>query len=451
MNEGDSLNNPKSFFNSLLKEKDTIVLAISGGPDSMFLANLLLAYKGKLNLKIIIAHVNHSLRKQSEEEEAFVKNYAKEHDFIFEYLRIDNYNKENFHNYARTKRYKFFYEIVKKYQANYLMTAHHGDDLIETILMRLTRGSSLKGYSGIKLITEGENFKIVRPLLFLDKKKIIDYMDQNKLKYYIDSSNQSSKYTRNRYRQNILPFLKKEDKNVHLKYLEFSQELESADKYIERVVLKEVKKVYKDNKIDVEKIKQLDDYILKKVIEEILHLVYNNELAKVNKKHQEALCNLINTDKPNSFINLPNNIIALKEYNNISFKKTKDLEKENFNYIFNEELILPNKDKIIKLAKPDKTDNFYLYLDSKEITLPLIVRSFQAQDKMAVKNLKGHKKIKNILIDSKIPILIRKQIPVVTDSQNNILWLPGIKKSKFDKAKEQNYDIILKYEKKEGD
>ena len=127
------------------------------------------------------------------------------------------------------------------------------------------------------------------------------------------------------------------------------------------------------------------------------------------------------------------------------------MEKENYNYIFNEELILPNKDRIIKLAKPDKTDNFYLYLDSKEIPLPLIVRSIQAQDKMAVKNLKGHKKIKDILIDSKIPISIRKEIPVVTDSQNNILWLPGIKKSKFDKAKEQNYDIILKYEKKEGD
>ena len=275
MNEGDSLNNPKAFLNNLLKEKDTVVLAISGGPDSMYLANLLLPYKDKLNLKIIIAHVNHSLRKQSEEEEIFVKKYAKENKLLFEYLKIDNYNKEIFHNYARTKRYKFFYEIVKKYQANYLMTAHHGDDLIETILMRLTRGSSLKGYSGIKLITEGENFKIVRPLLFLDKKKIIDYMDQNKLKYYIDSSNQSSKYTRNRYRQNILPFLKKEDKNVHLKYLEFSQELESADKYIERVVLKEVKKVYKDNKINVKKIKQLDDYILKKVIEEILHLILN--------------------------------------------------------------------------------------------------------------------------------------------------------------------------------
>lgn len=451
MNEGDSLNKSKTFLDSLLKKKDTVVLAISGGPDSMYLANLLLTYKEKLNLKIIIAHVNHSLRKQSEEEEIFVKKYAEENKLLFEYLRIDSYNKENFHNYARTKRYKFFYEIVNKYQADYLMTAHHGDDLMETILMRLTRGSSLKGYSGIKLITEGDNFKIVRPLLFLDKKKIIDYMDQNKLKYYIDSSNQSSKYTRNRYRQNILPFLKKEDKNVHLKYLEFSQELESTDKYIERVVLNEVKRVYKDNKINVEKIKQLDEYILKKVIEEILHLIYNNELAKVNKKHQEALYNLINSDKPNSFINLPNNIIALKEYNNISFMKVKDLEKENYSYIFNEEIILPNKDRIIKLAKPGKTDNFYLYLDSKEITLPLIVRSIKGHDKMAVKNLKGHKKIKDILIDSKIPISYRKQLPVVTDSQNNILWLPGIKKSKFDKAKEQNYDIILKYEKKEGD
>ena len=120
--------------NDILKENlnnETVVVATSGGPDSMVLLYLVNSLKEELNLKVVCAHVNHKLRKESAEEEIMVKEYCEKNGLIFELLTIDSYNDDNFHNDARIKRYNFFEECVKKYQARHLLTAHHGDDLIK--------------------------------------------------------------------------------------------------------------------------------------------------------------------------------------------------------------------------------------------------------------------------------------------------------------------------------
>ena len=126
---------------------DKIVVGCSTGPDSMALVDMLLKVKDKYNLCLVIAHVNHNVRKESFEEAKFIENYCSLNNLIFESMIIEQYGDDNFHNEARNIRYKFFDNLVHKYNANYLMTAHHGDDLVETILMRIVRGSSLCGYS----------------------------------------------------------------------------------------------------------------------------------------------------------------------------------------------------------------------------------------------------------------------------------------------------------------
>ena len=194
-----------------LKDNDTIVLGNSGGPDSMYLFNVLLELRKKYKLKIVCAHVNHNVRRESDDEQVFLMNYCKDHDVVFEAMKIEKYGDDNFHNQARTIRYNFFEDMVKKYDANYLMTAHHGDDLIETILMRIVRGSTLKGYSGFEKIIDNGTYKTVRPLVFLTKDYIQKYDDEHNIPYVIDHSNFKGKYTRNRYRMNVLPFLKEED------------------------------------------------------------------------------------------------------------------------------------------------------------------------------------------------------------------------------------------------
>ena len=159
---------------NLLNKNDTVVIALSGGVDSMVLLDLLIKLKEQLNLKIICAHVNHGLRKESNDEKEFVQEYVLNHNLEFEYYKIENYENNKFtEGEARRKRYAFFHKVMLKYHAKYLFTAHHGNDLEETILMRITRGSNLKGYAGIPIISKNQYYQIVRPLLYVNKKEII--------------------------------------------------------------------------------------------------------------------------------------------------------------------------------------------------------------------------------------------------------------------------------------
>ncbi len=432
-----------AYLNKLLKNKDIIVVAISGGPDSMCLLELLGNIKKKLDIKIIVAHVNHKLRKESEEEKDFVEAYAKEKSLIYEYMEIKEYNHDNLENEARSKRYEFFKSLVEKYHANYLFTAHHGDDLIETIMMRLVRGSSIKGYAGFKQVVDMGSYKLVRPLITVTKDDILKFLDSKNLKYYIDKSNYSMAYTRNRYRKHVLPFLKKENPKVHLKFLKFSEELEQVNNFIDKYI-KDILKDIKDSKgIDIDKLLKYDDFIIKKVIEYELAQIYINDLFKVSDSNTMAIMNLIKLKKSNGLINLPNNYVAIKDYNKFKIEYNKDENK--YYYILDKEVVLP-QGVIRTILKSDKKSNYIIRLKSNDITLPIIVRTKKDGDKMTIKNMNGTKKIKDIFIDEKINALKRRNFPVVVDSNNNILWLPGVKKSKFDVESNGIYDIILEYE-----
>ncbi len=432
------------YLKNLLKEEDRIVVATSGGPDSMCLLHLLCELKDELKLKIVVAHVNHKLRIESEEEALFVKKVCEQENLAYEYMEIKEYNDDNLENDARIKRYDFFNTIVLKYHAKYLMTAHHGDDLMETILMRLTRGSSLKGYSGFKREYNCNTYKIIRPLITETKKDIEEYMQKNNLKYYIDQSNFSEKYTRNRYRMNVLPFLKKEDPLVHHKFLKFSEELTMANNYIDQEIKKIIPQISDESGMKIDKLLKLDHFLIKRIIEYSLTQIYIDDLFLINDKHTNLIIACLKSKKSNNKCDLPNNYQAIKSYN--YFKIEKINKEENYEYILKDEVILPNKMVIRKLTEKEGLSNNIIRLNSKDLTLPLIVRSRKNGDRMAVKNLGGSKKIKDIYIDEKIPLEKRKEIPIVTDSRDTILWLPGVKKSKFDVESDRIYDIILSYE-----
>ena len=226
-----------------LNSHDVIVLGVSSGPDSMALLHILIDLQRKIDFKVIVAHINHNIRMESSEEAVFLENYCNEHDLPFEYMKIEKYSEDNFHNEARNIRYEFYKDLIKKYHANYLMTGHHGDDLIETILMRLTRGSTLKGYGGFSSCVMMDNYQIVRPLIFVTKNEIEDFNKKEQIPYRIDKSNYKEHYTRNRYRMNILPFLKNEDKNVHEKFLKFSNTIMEYNDFIENVMFSSIKLV----------------------------------------------------------------------------------------------------------------------------------------------------------------------------------------------------------------
>jgi len=431
------------YLKKLIKKDDTVVVATSGGPDSMCLLHLLCELNRDNYFKIVVAHVNHNLRIESLEEAEYVKSFAKKNNLNYEYREIKEYN-NNIENDAREKRYNYFKEIVKMYHAKYLMTAHHGDDLMETIFMRLTRGSSLKGYSGFKKETKVDDFMIIRPLITLTKKDITDYMDSNHFKYFVDKSNFSKKYTRNRYRLDILPFFKKENKNVHLRFLKFSEELMQVSDFLDKYIKTVHDKLKSDDGYQINELLELDDFILKKLFQYELSLIYIDNLYLVEDKHILNILSLIKSNKSNLKINLPDNVVAIKEYNYFKIDYNKKRCKD-YSYEIKGEVKTP-RGKIKVISDSNLKSNYIIRLNSKDLALPLRVRNRHQGDRMAIKNLGGSKKIKDILIDVKMTKEFRDDFPIVTDSKDVILWLPGVKKSKFDVETNGIYDIILSYE-----
>ena len=429
--------------NFTFHKNDVIVIGCSSGPDSMALVDMLQRIRPKYSLQLIVAHVNHNLRAQSVQEEEYLKNYCKRHQIMFECMTITEYGDDNFHNEARNIRYDFFGKVVHKYNANYLMTAHHGDDLIETILMRITRGSNLNGYSGFKKVVDMGDYQIVRPLLVYTKKELEDYDKENHIMYYIDDSNAKDKYTRNRYRKYILPFLKEEDPHIHLKYLKFSMVLNDANQFIEHERDKAIKKVIHKDVLDISSFKLLDPFIQKEVLYYMMNEYYQDDLILINDKHIELLLNLIYSNRANAFVNLPNEVIATKTYQELELKKVTT-EITTYEVELSKYVELPNHHVIEQVEDLVGTGNDTCRLLSSDISLPLTVRTRRFGDRMAVKG-NGTKKIKDIFIDKKVKLSERDLWPVVVDAKGVIVWLPGLKKSKYDKKKSEKYDIILRY------
>jgi len=437
------MNEVISFINNKIKlvSEERIVVAVSGGPDSMCLLHLV------MNIfphdRIVCAHVNHNIRKESDSEAIFLEKFCKKNNIIFEYMKIKEYSNDNFHNDARKKRYDFFNKLLKKYNSKYLLTAHHADDLMETIIMRMIRGSSLSGYKGFTKETNTNNIIILRPLITVTKDEILKYCDKNGIEYVTDKSNLSDKYTRNRIRNKMLPILKEENINLHEKFIKFSNDLEEVYDYLSSIVDKKMRMLYKNKILNIELFKKENILIQKEIINKILQKIYKEDISLVDNKNVEDIFKLINSNKSNSVINLPNSIIVRKEYNNIIVEKNN--VKETYKYKLDEKIILPNN-KIIEIVNSiQNNSNNVCLLNSKEIFFPLYIRTKEDGDYIELLNTNGKQKVKDIFIDKKVPLDDRKTWPLLVDSNDTVLWIPGLKKSKYDKSKTKNYDIIIWY------
>ena len=420
---------------------NAIVVGVSAGPDSMCLLHLL---KTKTD-NIVVCHINHNVRKQSKKEEEYLKKYCSNNNLIFESMTIDFYKESNFENEARKKRYAFYEKTLKKYNSHQLFLAHHGDDLIETILMKIIRGSNIEGYSGIKRISNVNDYQIIRPLLPYTKNDIINYNKKNNIKYFTDSSNKDIHYTRNRYRKKILPLLKKEDKNVHLKFLKYSNVLDEYDKYIKSLIKKNVNNIYKGNTIYLEELTKLDSFLKKNTLYYIMNNIYNNKSNIISDNLIDSILNIVSNPKPNQILNIPKNKILVKEYNKI-YIRDNIKNSDNYKLEFKDNLILNNL-SFIKEDKEELDNNNICRLNSKDIKLPVYFRNRKDGDFIILKGSNNKKKIKDIFIEKKIPLRERNNYPLLVDSNDNILWIPNIKKSNFCIKKSennQNYDIIIK-------
>ena len=422
-----------------------VVVGVSAGPDSMCLLNLL---EKKTN-KIIVCHINHNIREQSIIEEEYLKTYCQEHNLIFESMTIKEYKENNFENEARKIRYKYYEEILNKYNSNKLFLAHHGDDLIETILMKIERVSNIEGYAGIKRISKLKNYDIIRPLLPYTKEDIITYNKSHNITYYIDSSNTNIDYTRNWYRHKVLPILKEKDKNIHLKFLKYSETLQEYNEYIDREINKKLLTIYQNNIINIDVLNKEDYFLKKNILYYIMNDIYNNESNIITEKHIQNILTMINSNKPNLSINMPQSKILVKEYNKLYIKKNIKEEKK-YKIIFEDTTKIDSLE-IKKVSEEESDGNNICRLNSKDIKFPLYIRNRKDGDYMILKNSNYKKKIKEIFIENKLPISKRNNYPLLVDSDDKVLWIPNMKKSNLCYKKDENYDIIIKCIEREED
>ena len=237
-----------------------ILVGVSGGVDSMVLLTVLSDFLKDTSVQIVACHVHHNLRKESDLEQTLVSDYCQKLGVLFETTKL-SYEVPFTEMIGREKRYQFLEEMLKKYDSQTLFLAHHGDDLVETVLMKLTRGTTLRGAKGISLESQREFYTIYRPFLFLSKEEIYEYAKEHKIPYAEDASNQQLDYKRNRYRKEILPLLKKENGKVHRKFLEYSQELEGLLNYVEEDIVMSYQKVVEKQTLDWEKWLSLKEFL----------------------------------------------------------------------------------------------------------------------------------------------------------------------------------------------
>jgi len=194
----------------LLKKKETVVLGVSGGPDSMFLLEMMCRLREAYGTRLVVAHFNHRLREEADAEERFVADQARERNCVIAAGGADvkaRYDGDSLEQTARTLRYDFFSTVVREHRAKKVFLAHHKDDLAETVLLRIIRGSGMLGLAGMQPMRRFGKFRLVRPLLYLTKDEIVSWLDAHRIPFMIDHSNFEDAFLRNRIRKQLIPVL----------------------------------------------------------------------------------------------------------------------------------------------------------------------------------------------------------------------------------------------------
>ncbi|PID87405.1 tRNA lysidine(34) synthetase TilS [Candidatus Gracilibacteria bacterium] len=284
--------NINKFLEKYYKKNEKIIIACSTGPDSMFLLYKILESEYKDNL--VVCYFNHKTRKETEDEEKFIEKLGKEKGFKTEITSCDFkkikklYPSKSFEELAREKRYAFFNAIMDIYNSNKIITAHHLDDKIETFFFNLSRGTKL---SGLINMTEYSG-NILRPLLNIKKSTILEYLNKNNLKYFIDNTNFDTEITRNKLRHDIIPLFKKINKN-------YKENISNCLNYFEELKLfvdTEINKFLSKNKgfFFINEFNQLSPFIQKEVIRYIFYISNGKSTIGLSEANIKEIIKFIN-------------------------------------------------------------------------------------------------------------------------------------------------------------
>lgn len=394
-------------FIKTLNSNDYLLVAVSGGPDSMALLNMLY----ELNLNLIVCNVNYKTREESDKEEEIVRSYCNDRNILFFGKVVDYYSKGNFEEFARVERYKFFSEIYKKFNCKYLVVAHHLNDSLETYLLQKRRNSVVKHY-GLDYISKVMDMNVLRPLLDVSKNQIMEYCLDKDIKYSIDISNYDNKYARNKIRNIELNQLSEEE----IRELILSMEKDNIknNSFFDKLNVK-YQKIVKNEFIDLDVFQDLSKKEKRSLLYLYLEKYMGDYLKKVSKRRLDDIIFQLENSEGSKVLKINQNIELIKEYSKVSINCRKEIQEYSYLINYGEEL----ETDIFRVSK---SGNYKCEIGAYLEDFPLTIRNYLPGDKIRLKG--GTKKISRIFIDKKVPSHLRKIYPVILNKEGVVIFLP---------------------------
>ena len=434
--------------NVLNWQKESYVLAVSGGVDSMVLLEQFIQLQKKYPIIITVVHIHHHLRKESDEEEVMVREFCRKRNLSVDVYHWEEGSSQNsgIEEKARQFRYEKLKESQQKHHASYVVLAHHADDQAETVLMKLTRGSTLEGIAGMKPIRPfGEGY-LIRPFLTVDKKALYEYASIHQILYSEDTTNQSVAYTRNRFRQEMIPLFKKENPKFNQKIQEFTKTLQEQQELIGTITyqwmeqaLVELPNGWSWNKDSY--LKQpigLQKVILVEMSKKIGGLLSTKNVSDIHKA--------ILFDTSQLSLNLPKGWIFQKRYQQLFLVK-KEVEaivyKEfRVGKVQMEDIVLSKNERV----SFSKEEGWEMMVSCEDF--PLTIRRRKPGDSLLLRS-NQHQSLRRYCINEKIPNEEREKLWVVENSAKEIIAILGFRKPQSLSKMKETDKIRVFYRKEE--
>jgi tRNA(Ile)-lysidine synthase len=424
----------------MLQPGDLVVVAVSGGPDSVCLLHVLHELKHALDLHLVVAHFDHGLRPAEDASEtAFVRDFAQPLKLPFETAKGRLLAKRapgSKEEAARNARYSFFERLREKSKAQKIALGHNLNDQAETIVMRLLRGSGPLGLTGIPACRDGS---IIRPLIEIERREIEAYLKAKKLAFATDSSNLGTDYLRNRIRLEVMPLLEKHQPRLTRLLGQTAEILRDEHEYLERITgawLEKEVSLGPENACGV----SLPSFLglpvaLRRRAGRQLIVRVKKDLRRITWDHIEAIRKLAESEKPQAVLSLPGRIQVRRTYDRLSFREKPKKERESFSY----PLDGPGPYRIKEIGRTLSIEEmksrkglslrrskWTAFVDGEKLRFPLCLRTARPGDRFMPLGMKGHKKLKDFFVDLKVPLEQRRSTPILF-CEDTPVWVCGFR------------------------
>jgi len=435
-------------FNMLIPG-ECVVVGVSGGSDSLGLLQILTELED-FRLKLIAAHLNHRIRgEESNRDAEHVRKFARCLGLPFELREIDVIEFKTNTNLsleeaARELRYRFLREVLSKYNADKIATAHTLDDQAETVLMRFIRGSGLLGLSGIPPV----NDNIIRPLIEVIKSDVEDYLRSKGIEWMVDSSNEERVFLRNRIRSELIPHLITYNPNIketlartgYIAGVEEDYIRNHAKKLFDKLFFSLRDEALVGKRAYYNALSEAMKYGLLRLAVEKL----KGDLRGISLDHIVSIDELLDSSEPSGELHLPGEIVIAKGHGLFMLTK-KSLLRRRFNYSVDRTGLhkFPHAEFDIQLKKADslKSDKFLACFDSTSVEFPIEVRNFTKGDSFMPYGMNEFKKLKNYFIDEKVPRFLRYEIPIFL-CKGEIMWIGGMRVDERFKVRDRRKKVL---------